>query len=163
MESPDERRVPLAMLTLLGKPPIPQQEDNFLKRGVLRQCMDVEPVVAEDPGFAVDVTNLRFSGNDAFESCACTSHACPYCFPFVRAIRAKLLDENERRERLIIEHGLLENAEFLSLPPRRQAAREASICQQDHRSRLVAATRDPRYTVRAVTRSRNGCVGCSAR
>ena len=53
---------------LLGQPAVPEQPDDFFEGGVLRQRMDVVAAVAEDARVSVDITNLGFAGDDAFQT-----------------------------------------------------------------------------------------------
>ncbi len=46
---------------------MPQQVDDFLEGGVLRQSMDVVTPITENALVAVDVTDLGFAGDDAFK------------------------------------------------------------------------------------------------
>ena len=45
----DQRRFELFQLRLLRQPTVPQQVDDFLKRGVLGQRVDAETLVAQEP------------------------------------------------------------------------------------------------------------------
>src|ERR1019366_3258544 len=57
-----------------GKPPVPQQKDDFLKSAVVRQRMNVIAAVAQDALVSVDVANLGFARNDAFQPSRHRSH-----------------------------------------------------------------------------------------
>ena len=47
---------------LLGQPSVPEEENHFLKAGVLRQRMNVKTAIAEDSLMSVDVTDLALAG-----------------------------------------------------------------------------------------------------
>ena len=53
---------------------MPKKIDNFLEGGVLRQRVDVITLVTENAFVSVNKTNVRGSGDDAFQTCACDGH-----------------------------------------------------------------------------------------
>ncbi len=61
---------------LRGQAAVPQQIDDFFKCGVVRQRVDVEALIAENPELAIDVTNFGLRGDDAFQPCSrgCGGH-----------------------------------------------------------------------------------------
>src|SRR3984957_10565315 len=61
----------------LGQRAVPEQEDDFLKRSVVRQSVDVVAAVTEDAGIPIDVANLRLAGDHAFQTRHCCAHAAP--------------------------------------------------------------------------------------
>ncbi len=59
---------------------VPQKEDHFLERGVIRQRVDVVAAIAENSFFAVDETDFGFPGDHALQPrprCRRQSHARP--------------------------------------------------------------------------------------
>ena len=59
----------LIELSLFGQSPVPEEEDDFLESGVVRQYVNVEAAVAEDATGPIDVTNLGLACDDAFQTC----------------------------------------------------------------------------------------------
>ena len=47
---------------------LPQQENDFFKRGVFGQRMNVEALITQDSRIAIDVTNLRLSRDNSFKT-----------------------------------------------------------------------------------------------
>ncbi len=51
---------------LLRQLAFPEQVDDFFKGGVISEFVDIVSAVAQDPVVAIDVTDFRFPGDDAF-------------------------------------------------------------------------------------------------
>ena len=70
----------------LRQPPIPQQEDDFFKSGVVGQRVNIIAAIAEYARVSVDVTDLGLAGDHAFQTCYGCAHLylnplfhCIYC------------------------------------------------------------------------------------
>ena len=71
----DQVLLQIVQFGLVRQPAVPEQEDDFLKGGVVGQRMDVVAVIGKNAGFSIDVTNVGLSGDDAFKTCArCDCH-----------------------------------------------------------------------------------------
>ncbi len=58
----------------VGQLAVPQQVDDFFKRRMLGQRVDVVSLIAQDSGVAIDETNIRLGSNNPFETRLCDWH-----------------------------------------------------------------------------------------
>ena len=73
----------LSSSACFGQPAVPKEENHLLENSVIRQRVDVIAAVAENAQISVDVTDLRFARDDAFETSHCRSHNSLLVFVFI--------------------------------------------------------------------------------
>ena len=56
------------------QPAVPEEENDLLEDGVVRQRVNVVAAVAENSLVSVDITDFRLARDDAFQTCCDRSH-----------------------------------------------------------------------------------------